>query len=194
MVAARHPGHYGGDGRDVLRDAGVLLFLAGAAVLVTGARHFGNGWPGTGGHLWAHQDLVPAGVAAFGWASTLSVSSYWAHPAALLAFPADEIAWMALSPLAMASAVTGAARIVRRLDLPPRVLQHEVRLASAAALAMAVFLAGSFAWISYGGPGPRNLFHAGIIEVAGFLVMATALAVAGRAGRAARAALAYPAR
>ncbi len=29
------------------------LFLAGLAVVVVGGRHFGNGWPGTGGHPWA---------------------------------------------------------------------------------------------------------------------------------------------
>ena len=90
------------------------LFLAGLAVVFVGGRHFGNGWPGTGGHPWAHQGLVPGGVAAFSWASTLSVSSFWAHPAALAAFPAAELAWMALSPLAVAGAVTGAATVVRR--------------------------------------------------------------------------------
>ena len=50
---------------------------------------------------------MPAGVAAFSWAATLSVSSYWAHPAALAAFPAGEIAWMAVSPLALVTAVAG---------------------------------------------------------------------------------------
>src|SRR5206468_3017335 len=59
--------------------------------------HFGNGWPGTGGHPWARTGLVPGGVAAFCWACTLSVSSFWAHPGALAAFPAAELTWMALS-------------------------------------------------------------------------------------------------
>ena len=67
-----------------------VLFVAGLAIVVAGGRHFGNGWPGTGGHPWARQGLVPGGVAAFSWASTLSVSSFWAHPAALAAFPAAE--------------------------------------------------------------------------------------------------------
>jgi hypothetical protein len=43
----------------------VLLTAAGAAVMFVGARHFGNGWPGTGGHVWARPGLVPGGVAAF---------------------------------------------------------------------------------------------------------------------------------
>ena len=90
------------------------LFLAGLAVMIVGGRHFGNGWPGTGGHPWARTGLVPGGVAAFAWASTLSVSSFWAHPAALAAFPAAELAWMVLSPLALACLVAGAATAVRR--------------------------------------------------------------------------------
>jgi hypothetical protein len=87
-----------------------LLFLVGLAVVVVGGRHFANGWPGTGGHPWARQGLVPGGVAAFSWASTLSVSSFWAHPAALAAFPPAELAWMALSPLAVACVVAGGPR------------------------------------------------------------------------------------
>src|SRR5258707_1134884 len=65
----------------------VLLAALGAVVLVAGSHHFENGWPGTGAVPWAHQDMVPGGVAAFCWAATLSVSAYWAHPGALLSFP-----------------------------------------------------------------------------------------------------------
>lgn len=49
------------------------LFLAGLAIMIVGGRHFGNGWPGTGGHPWARTGLVPGGVAAFSWACTLAV-------------------------------------------------------------------------------------------------------------------------
>ncbi|MGO8893154.1 MAG: hypothetical protein ACLQB1_26225 [Streptosporangiaceae bacterium] len=163
------------------------LFLAGLAVVVVGGRHFGNGWPGTGGHPWAGQGLVPGGVAAFSWASTLSVSSFWAHPAALAAFPAAELAWMALSPLAAACVVAGAAAAVRRTELPPGVLRFEVRLGIAACVTMAVFLGGCSAWITDRAPGPGNLFHPGAIDVAGAAVMAAAVAVAQRAARQARA-------
>ena len=72
------------------------LVLTCAVIMFVGGRHFGNGWPGTGGH---RPGLVPGGIAAFSWASTLSVSSYWAHPGALAGFPAAELAWMAASPL-----------------------------------------------------------------------------------------------
>ena len=166
------------------------LFLAGLAVLVIGGRHFGNGWPGAGGHPWPHQGLVPGGVAAFSWASTLSVSSFWAHPAALAAFPAPELAWMALSPLAVAGAVTGAAAVVRRAGqspavLSPRVLRFETWLGRAACAAMALFLAGACAWVLTRAPGA--MFRPGLIDVVGLVVLALALAVARQAAGQARA-------
>ena len=152
--------------------------------MVVGGRHFGNGWPGTGGyHPGARQVLVPGGVAAFSWASTLSVSSFWAHPAALAAFPAAELAWMAVSPLAVACVVVGAAATVRRTQLSPRVLRFAIRLGYAACITMAVFLGGCCVWITGRAPGPGSLFHPGAIDVAGAVVMAAALAVARQAAR-----------
>jgi hypothetical protein len=168
------------------RLAGPALFvLAGGAALVAGAHHFQNAWPGTGGTA-AHRGLVPAGAAAFSWASTLSVSSYWAHPAALRAFPAAELGWMALSPLALLSLVGGAAVLVRRLRPPARLLAYEVRLAAAAALAMSCFLAGAAWWVFGPGSGPAGLFHAGVVDVAGLAVMTVALLAAVRAAVTAR--------
>lgn len=180
VAAARPPGVRGPS----------ALFLAGLAVVVIGGRHFGNGWPGTGGHPWSHQGLVPGGVAAFSWASTLSVSSFWAHPAALAAFPAAEVAWMVLSPLAVAGAVAGAAAVVRRAGrspavLSPAVLRFETWLGRAACAAMAVFLAGACAWILARAPGA--MFRPGLIDVAGLVVLALALAVAHQAAGQARA-------
>jgi hypothetical protein len=159
----------------------VLATLAAGAFLALGSRHFGHGWPGTGGHPWAQQHLVPAGVASFLWASTLSVTSYWAHPGALRSFPAAELAWMASSPLAIVGVVAGSARTLRRVELSGRVLRYEAGVARVAALAMWAFLAGAAAWVVDGGPGPRDLFHTGAIDVAGLVVMGLALAVAHRA-------------
>ncbi|MGD0379811.1 MAG: hypothetical protein ABSC30_07485 [Acidimicrobiales bacterium] len=171
------------------------LVVGGGALLIAGSRHFGNGWPGTGGHAWAHQGLVPGGVAAISWSSTLSVSSYWAHPGALSSFPAAEIAWMAVSPLALVGVVVGAAKALLRLELSPRTLRYEAQLSAAAALAMLVFLGACCAWVLDGGPGPRNLFHAGTIDVAGLVVMAGTLVVAARASsQARRAGVRIPAR
>jgi hypothetical protein len=162
------------------------LAMVAAAVLFAGGRHFGNGWPGTGGHHWAHQGLVPGGLAAFSWASTLSVSAYWVHPSALARFPAMEVAWMLLSPLAIAVLVVCVAKVVRRLELPAAAVRFEARLATAASGVMVLFLTGCCLWMVDGGPGPRDLFHAGSIDVAGIVVMALALAVGQREARRAR--------
>jgi hypothetical protein len=162
------------------------LFLAGLVIMVVGGRHFGNGWPGTGGHPWARTGLVPGGVAAFGWACTLSVSSFWAHPAALAAFPAAELTWMALSPIALAGLVAGAATAVRRAELSPALLRFEGRLAIAACVTMAVFLGAGCAWLAGRTTPPGSPFRPGAIDVAGLAVMALALGVACQAARLSR--------
>jgi hypothetical protein len=163
-----------------------LFFVAGTAVLVIGGRHFGNGWPGTGGHPWAHQGLVPGGVAGFTWASTLWVSSYWAHPGSLALFPAAELAWMVVSPVAIAVLLTGAAKTIRRAGLSARTLRYEASVARAAVFGMFAFLLGACTWVVSGGPGPRDLFHVGAIDMAAIIVMTAALAVAYRAIQRAR--------
>jgi len=176
-VAARSAA---GRGRDLV--VPFALFLAGGVVAVIGARHFAAGWPGTGGHPWSHQHLLPGRLAAFAWAGTLSITSYWAHPGALLRFPADELLWMAASPVALVAAVAGGARTIRRLGLSRRVLRFELALARIASGAMIVFLAATCSWIVSGGTGPRNLFDVGAIDVAAVAAMAAALVVAWRAG------------
>ena len=165
----------------LLRPSAVLVMAS--AIVFGGGRHFENGWPGTGGH----GGLIPGGVAAFEWATSLSVSSYWAHPGALGAFPAPEVAWMAVCPLAQAAAVLSAAIVVRRAALPARVLAFETRLAAAACAVMILLLAGCSCWVATGRPRPAGgqpgLFHAGLIDVAGIAVLAVALAVAVQAAR-----------
>jgi hypothetical protein len=163
------------------------LFLTGLVIMIVGGRHFGNGWPGTGGHPWARTGLVPGGVAAFFWACTLSVSSFWAHPGALAAFPAAELTWMALSPLALACLVAGAATTVRRAELSPAIVRFEGRLGVAACVTMAAFLGGGCAWLAGRTAPPGSPFRPGAIDVAGLAVMALALAVARQALRQARA-------
>lgn len=155
-----------------------------------GARHFAAGWPGTGGHPWAHQHLLPGHVAALAWAGTLSVTSYWAHPGALLGFPPDELLWMAASPIALVAAVVGGAQTIRRLELSPRVLRFELALARLACGAMTVLVAAVCCWLVVGGAGPRDLFHVGAIDVAALVAMVVALLVACRAGADAHTALA----
>lgn len=170
------------------RGLGRPLFLVGAglAIVIVGSRHFGNGWPGTGGHPWPHQGIVPGGVAAFSWAATLSITSYWMHPSALLAFPAAEVVWMCCSPVALGMAVVGSAKVVRRVELAPRVLRMEIMLGRVAAIAMSVFLGAAGLWTLKGGPGPRGLFNTGAIDRFALVVMALALGVAVHSLRRAR--------
>jgi hypothetical protein len=159
----------------------MLLAAAGTAVLVAGSVHFGHGWPGTGGHPWGGRGIVPGTVARIAWAATLWISAYWAHPGALSAFPAGEIGWMVLAPVALVAVAVGAGRVLRALTLSRRVLGYEARLGFAAAVAMGVFLAGGGSWIVSGGAAPRGLFAVGAIDVAGLVVLAAALLVGCRA-------------
>ena len=166
------------------------LIVAGLAVLIVGGRHVENGWPGTGGHLLGHQGGVPGGVAAFGWAATMWITSYWAHPSALAAFPAWQLAWMVLCP---------------RRDRLPR---HRLRAAAAPRAAVshersvirhgspAVACAGlspswpgALCWqAAAGGAEPVSLFQAGAIDRAGVAVLAVAVLCCAAAARQARAA------
>jgi hypothetical protein len=158
-----------------------LLITAGVAVWALGTHHFANGWPGTGGHPWSHQGIVPGGIAAYAWASTLFISSYWLHPAALGAFPGAEVAWMFASPVASGAVIVGAAKLIRRLEFSDRLLRFERMFGVTVAGAMALFLTGAALWILDGGPGPRDLFHRGVIDVVELVALAAALALAGRA-------------
>jgi hypothetical protein len=161
---------------------GPFGLVAGALlVLVVGTHHFANGWPGTRGHPWAGQGIVPGGVAAYAWASTLFVTSYWLHPAALARFPGAEVAWMIVSPVAVGALIVGATRIVRRVDLSPRVIRYERRLGFLAAVTTAIFLTGAALWVVDGGPGPRNLFRIGSIDVVELAALALLVVVAARA-------------
>jgi len=159
----------------------VALCMASATALIVGAHRFENGWPGTGGHHWALQGIVPGGVAAFCWAATLSVSSYWAHPAALGAFPATEVAWMALSPIALVTGVASAAVTLRRVELSERHARFELRAAQAATVAMGAFLVAAVAWLSDGAVRRAALFHVGAIDVVGAIVMGATIALAHQA-------------
>ncbi len=161
----------------VVRPAG--LALACATALVAGARQVQNSWPGTGG-TGAEHHLIPGGLAAFGWSSTLSVSSFWAHPVLLSRFPAAELAWMATSPVLGIILITAAATAVRRLALPGRAVRYLAWLARAACLSAAVFLVGAAIWVVGQGGGPAGLFRPGLIDGAELLIMAVALAVAMR--------------
>jgi hypothetical protein len=142
----------------------MALVLLGGAVLVVGGRHFANGWPGTGGHPWTNQGLVPGGVAAFSWATTLSITSYWAHPSALAAFPPLEVVWMVVSPAAIVALIVGMGLTVRRVNLSPRARGVQRLLVRVAAVSMTSFLGAAMWWVTRGDAAPRGLFRTGVID------------------------------
>jgi hypothetical protein len=85
---------------------------------------------------------------------------------------------MVISPAAIVAMVVGGAKIVRRVELSPSALRFEAALARAACRAMVAFLAGSACWLIDGGSGPRDLYHAGAIDLVGVGVMAIAVSIA----------------
>ena len=129
-----------------------IVLAASLFLLFAGGRHFENNWLGTGGH----HALIPSGLAAFIWAITLFVSSYWGHPAMLATLPVGERAWMTISPLVLAAAVASAAVLVRRARLSPRVAAFEACLGLLACVTMAAFVACYGVWIA-----ARVRLHAG---------------------------------
>lgn len=161
--------------------ASTAMVTVGTLVFVVGAIHFSHGWPGTNGHHWSEQGLVPGGIGAFAWAATLSITSYWVHLGALSSFPAAEVVWMTVSPIALATAVVGSARVLRRLQLSEHQIEFQRRLAVGASWAMALFVLGTMVWLVDGSDLQRNLFHKGIIDVADLVVMVASLLVAWRA-------------
>ncbi len=153
----------------------VMVSLAAGAVLYFGSHHFGPHWPGTGGHPWSGRALVPAWMARLGWAATLWISSYWAHPDALGSFPAGELAWMLISPAAWLALIVSGALTVRGLELTAKLHRLAISLSAVAVMGMVVFLAGAVLWVFSGSSGPRSLFAIGAIDFAIVAVLASGL-------------------
>jgi hypothetical protein len=154
----------------------------GLAVLLGGAARFSPGWPGTDGHSWSLRGVVPAGVGAFSWSATLSVTSYWVHLHELTAFPRSELIWMIVSPLAVIATIGGGVVTLARLGGPLPRTRVETRLVRAVGVTMAVFSAGAFLWLADDSPRqPHYMFHKGVIDLVDVLVMAATVAVAWRA-------------
>jgi hypothetical protein len=142
-----------------------LACLGAGLVLALGCRHFAPHWPGTGGHAGAAVQIVPAELARLGWAATLWISAYWAHPGALGAFPAGEVAWMVICPVAWLGLFIAGAVLLRRLAPTARLQRWAVAMFAAAEAMMVLFLAGAVAWIGAADAGPRNRFAVGAIDV-----------------------------
>jgi hypothetical protein len=161
----------------------VGLFVSATAVLAAGAVGFRHGWPGA--HPGLPNSVGPGGVGGVLWAATIGVSAYWAHPSILFSLPVTEIAWMAVSSVAVAMAAGGATLTLRRIDVPPVALPFLGIAARVALAGLGLFVSGTLIWMVDGAAGPGNLFQAGTVDFIGLAVIGVALAVAGRAvGRA----------
>jgi hypothetical protein len=165
-----------GQGRQLVRPA--LTATLGLLILFVGGRHYANAWPGTGGHLLWPMVHVPAWAAAFGWATTMWITSYVAHPGLLAAFPATQLAWMVLSPAATGLVVTGFAGVARRLGVQAPAKRYAKWLSKIAVAGMILFLAGVVCWMESAGAGAPSGDHIGAIDFAGLTVLALALAIA----------------
>jgi hypothetical protein len=168
-----------GNARPLLGPA--LLVGIGLAVLLIGGHQLQAGWPGTGGHPWRLQRWAPGSVASWGWAETLAITTYWAHPASLLALPGSQLAWTLTSPVVLAVTLAGAVRLVRRIDLPAPVLAYEARLAEAAGVVMLGFLGAAAWWVLGSRAGTDEVFRAGSLDLVLVAGMAAALWVAAAA-------------
>jgi hypothetical protein len=159
-----------------------VVLVAALAVLIAGGRHFENNWVGTGGH----HALVPSGLAAFIWALTLFVSSWWAHPALFATLPASERAWMAISPFVLAAAVASAAALVRRVRLSPRVAAFEACLGLLGCVTMAAFVGCYGVWVTENArlePALPMGLSVGATNATIIALLALAVAVAAQAAR-----------
>lgn len=154
----------------------------GFVVLMGGAARFSPGWPGTDGHSWSLRGVVPAGVGAFSWSATLSVTSYWVHLHELVAFPKAELVWMIVSPLAVIATIGGGVIATSRLGGPLRRTRLESRLVRIIGATMSAFAVGAFLWLADDAPRqPHYMFHKGVIDLVDVIVMAATVAIAWRA-------------
>jgi hypothetical protein len=161
----------------------LVLTAAGFVVLFAGGHRVETGWPGAGGHPWRLGGLVPAPAARFGWAETLALTAYWAHPGDLLALPRAELVWTVLSPLAALSTVVGSTRLVRHTDWSTTALRYQRRLAGTAALGMTAALSAAAWWVVSSRNDPSGVYRAGSLDLALIALMAAALYAAAAGAR-----------
>jgi hypothetical protein len=147
------------------------LVVAGIAILAVGGHRFAGQWPALG----AHPGLTTR-VGGYSWAETLGISTYWVHPHRLLALPAGELIWMAVSPVSLLIVFAGLVTLVRRVSVPARLLRYEARLATVAAIGMAPALAAATAWVVSSQRAPNAMLRAGTLDL--FLIAGMAVAVA----------------
>src|SRR5262249_32575360 len=118
-----------------------------------------------------------------GWSTTMGITSYLAHPGALAEFPGTQLAWMALSLAAAWMLTGGVAQLARRIDQSPPAIRSSTCLGCIAGAAMLLCPIGALRWLSAAAGVALPAFHAGLIDVVGFGVLAACLVVGGQAHR-----------
>ncbi len=162
-----------GRGRQLRLPMGLLLVAVG--VLVAGPVAVRGMWPG---HLQARTGQgVVAHIAQLTWAWTDSISTYWIHPARLLAQPRTELAWMVASPLAFLLLILAAQRILAAID-PAGLAPSWVRAGRAAptAIGTASVLACT-TWVLASQHDSNLTLRAGSLDLALIAAMTVAAAV-----------------
>ncbi|HEX3907783.1 MAG TPA: hypothetical protein VHW92_07610 [Mycobacteriales bacterium] len=172
-----------GNGRSIIGPIAVVA--AGVGILVIGGLHVQGGWPGAAGEpgrsplfFPGHLPVLPEHLAGFGWAETVGLTAYWAHPHDLLALPLGQLVWTVVSPITLAVTGLGAVRLVRRVSWSPTALTVEARLARAAAIGMLGILGSAAWWVVTSPAGSNDIFRAGSLDVLLVVSMVVALAVA----------------
>jgi hypothetical protein len=147
----------------------LLTLASSGAVFLIGVGIVAGESPGARG---ARHDGALAQVAAFGWAGTQSISTFWLHPHRLLTLPAADIAWMVICPIAVAAAVSALMTLARltaeRLRSDRFSVQHAAFLAC---------LASAAVWVVGSQHAANPAFRAGTLDL--FLVAVMAIASCG---------------
>jgi hypothetical protein len=150
----------------------LLTLASSSAVLLIGVGIVAGESPGARG---ARHDGALAQVAAFGWAATQSISTFWLHPHRLLTLPAADIAWMVICPIAVAAAVSALMTLARltaeRLRSDRFSVQHAAFLAC---------LASAAVWVVGSQHAANPAFRAGTLDLFLVAVMAIASCAVGR--------------
>jgi hypothetical protein len=149
----------------------LIVMALSATTLVIGGIHLGAHWRVSGGTL---SDRI----AGFGWAETWSVNTAWAHPTALPLMHPARLAWMLLSPVALAAIMASAVTVLRRLELSARTIRYESRVTAAAVLGLIPMLVSAALWVLTSQHNANVSLRAGTLDLALVVVMFAAVVAA----------------
>lgn len=118
-----------------------------------------------------HSAITPAGITT---TATESISTYWLHPGLLSEVPGAQIAWMVISPLALALVVAGSIGLRRVLD--DEALTGRPAAASIPVVLLPALLTSAW-WVVSSQHFQRSNLRAGTLDVVMIALMAGLLVV-----------------